>query len=190
MVKQQNQVEAKLDCVAILTNTNCSDRKSPTVSAPTIVSGKTNIANLVTFHSAGSKQRNMFVKIPFETEKHPYFSRVWFAKHRLDENSPLLTADARARVKMAGGNWPSDMNKWRDIKNCLQFRHILVFISGTSNATAATVYAQKVYDLTDAKVGYRFVPMNYYTDNGLLKTDTYLLNAVCQQRGGGSEPLQ
>ena len=182
--KQQNQVEAKLDCVAILTN-NCSDRRA---AAPT-VSGNTNIANLVTFHSA-SKQRNMFVKIPFEADKHPYFSRVWFPRHRLDENSPLLTPDARDRVKMAGGYWPSDMNNWRDIKNSLQFRHILFFVSGTSNATAATVYAQKVYDLTDAKVGYRFVPMNYYTDDGLLKTDTYLLNAVCEQRGGGSEPFE
>jgi hypothetical protein len=72
----------------------------------------------------------------------------------LDENLPILTTDAHACIKMAGGYWSSDMNNWRDIKNALQFLFILVFISGTSNATTATVYVQKVCSLTDAKVGY------------------------------------
>ena len=82
------------------------------------------------------------------------------------------------------------MNNHQSIKNSLRFRHILVCISGTSNATAATVYAQKLYDLVDVNVGYRFVPMNYRADDGSLRTDEYLLNAVCEQRGGGAEPFQ
>jgi hypothetical protein len=183
--------------VAILSN-DASDRKaitpntaSATASATACnTNGKTDIADLVTFHSAGSNHRNVFVKISFEADKHPYFSRVWIVKHRLDENSPLLTSEARSRVKMAGGHWPSDMNNYLDIKNCLQFRHLLVFVSGTSNSTASTVYVQKVYDLADVALGYRFVPMNYYSDDGVLNTDTYLLNAVCQQHGGLAEPFQ
>lgn len=82
------------------------------------------------------------------------------------------------------------MNNYQSIKSSLHFRHILVCISGTSNASAARVYAQKVYDLVDVNVGYRFVPMNYRTDDGSMKTDSYLLNAVYQQRGGGAEPFQ
>eukprot|EP00970_Alexandrium_tamarense_P012223 scaffold2846_cov231-Alexandrium_tamarense.AAC.1 len=92
--------------------------------------------------------------------------------------------------KMNRGYWPSDMNNYKMIKKSLHFRHILVCLSGTSNANATSVYVQKIYDLIDVNFGYRFVPMNYHTADGALKTDSYLLNAVYQQRGGGVEPFQ
>ena len=142
------------------------------------------------FHDPDSKQTHMFTSISLEVSTHPNFNRTWYGRHRLDENSPLLTSALRSRIKSAGGCWPSDMNNYQSIKNCLHFRHILVCISGTSNATAATVYAQKLYDLVDVNVGYRFVPINYRADDGSLRTDEYLLNAVCEQRGGGAEPFQ
>mmetsp|Transcript_14695 Transcript_14695/g.30798 ORF Transcript_14695/g.30798 Transcript_14695/m.30798 type:complete len:538 (+) Transcript_14695:488-2101(+) len=141
------------------------------------------------FHSSESKQPRVFCKLELDAEEHPYFRRVWFGRHRLDENSPLLTQAAKERIKMNGGYWPADMNNYQTIKKSLHFRHILVNMNGTSNANAMTVYAQKVYDLVDVNIGYRFVPMNYHDDNGVLKTDSYLLNAVCQQRGGGAEPF-
>jgi hypothetical protein len=142
------------------------------------------------FHSSDSKQPRIFCKLSLDTEEHPFFRRVWFGRHRLDENSPLLTQHARDRVKQNGGHWPADMNDYKSIKRSLHFRHILVCISGTSNANAASVYAQKVYDIVDVNVGYRFVPMNYRTPDGELKTDSYLLNAVHEQRGGGAEPFR
>ena len=109
---------------------------------------------------------------------------MFHGRHRLDENSPLLTPAARNRIKLAGGYWPADMNNCVSIKKSIHFRQLLVCISGTSNANAASVYAQKVYDLVDVNVGYRFVPMIYHADEkGTLKTDPYLLNAVYQQRG-------
>mmetsp|Transcript_8166 Transcript_8166/g.14779 ORF Transcript_8166/g.14779 Transcript_8166/m.14779 type:complete len:133 (+) Transcript_8166:348-746(+) len=132
----------------------------------------------------------MFTKLALDANEHPYFRRVWFGRHRLDENSPLLTPAARNRVKLNGGFWPAEMNNYESIKNSIHFRHILVCIQGTSKASATSVYAQKVYDLVDVTVGYRFVPMNYRTDDGDLKTDSHLLNAVYQQRGGGAEPFQ
>jgi hypothetical protein len=144
-----------------------------------------------TFHAHDSKQPRIFCKLTLDTEEHPFFRRVWFGRHRLDETSPLLTEHARNRVKENGGYWPADMNNYRSIKKSLHFRHILVCISGTSNANAASVYAQKVYDLVDVNVGYRFVPMNYHDEaqDGMLKTDSHLLNAVYEQRGGGGEPF-
>ncbi|KAL7427497.1 hypothetical protein ACHAXH_001730 [Discostella pseudostelligera] len=142
------------------------------------------------FYSPGSKQPNVFTSITLEDNTHPNFNRTWYGRHRLDENSPLLTPAVRNRIKNAGGYWPADMNNYQSIKRSLHFRHILVCLSGISNANAATVYAQKVYDLVDVNVGYRFVPMNYHADDGSLKTDAYLLNAVCMQRGGGAEPFQ
>ena len=142
------------------------------------------------FHDPDSKEPNVFTSISLEANTHPNFNRTWYGRHRLDETSPLLSPAVRSRIRKAGGYWPSDMNNYQSIKNSLHFRHILVCISGTSNATATTVYAQKVYDLVDVNVGYRFVPMNYHADDGSLKTDAYLLNAVCMQRGGGAEPFQ
>lgn len=200
-------VEANLDCVAILDpklsklNKSLPNDTSIAPEGQLKVNEKTTIAELakaldskaatrsIAFHSTGSKQPHMFTKISLDANEHPFFRRVWFGRHRLDENSPLLTPAARKRVKLANGYWPADMNNHQSIKKSLQFRHILVCIRGTANANAAPVYAQKVYDLVDVNVGYRFVPMNYHTDDNGLKTDPYLLNAVFQQRGGGAEPF-
>jgi hypothetical protein len=211
-VPQGEIVEAKLDCVAILDPNTSDPATMPIGSNPIsparghhVVSEKSTVAELAKvlmeanaktakrnlhFHSTNSKQPHMFTKISLDADEHPFFMRVWFGRHRLDENSPLLTHAARKRVKLAGGHWPPDMNNYQSIKDSLNFRHILVCISGTSNANAASVYAQKVYDRVDVNVGYRFVPMNYHAENGELKTDPYLLNAVYQQRGGGAEPFQ
>lgn len=201
-------VEAKLDCVAILDPklaklNNALIPNNGVINSPNKVDEKTTMAEFaqvlrdantktanrsLAFHSSDSKQPHMFTKISLDADEHPYFRRVWFGRHRLDENSPLLTPSARNRVKLAGGYWPADMNNYQSIKSNLCFRHMLICISGTSNANAASVYAQKVYDLVDVNVGYRFVPMNYHTE-GSLKTDPYLLNAVYEQRGGGAEPF-
>jgi hypothetical protein len=140
------------------------------------------------FHKK-SKQSRVLAKLSLDANEHPFFRRVWFGRHRLDEHSPILTQSAKHKIKQNGGYWPSEWNNARDIRNNLHFRHILVCLSGTSNANAASVYTQKVYDLVDVNVGYRFVPMNYHTPSGALKTDAYLLNAICEQRGGGGEPF-
>mmetsp|Transcript_23512 Transcript_23512/g.42470 ORF Transcript_23512/g.42470 Transcript_23512/m.42470 type:complete len:570 (+) Transcript_23512:20-1729(+) len=201
-------VNAKLDCVAILDPKLSKWNKTLQINdndTQSVVDEKTTISELakvlrdtnsktpnrtIAFHSADSKQPHMFTKLALDANEHPYFRRVWFGRHRLDENSPLLTPVARNRVKLNDGSWPAEMNNYESIKNSIHFRHILVCIQGTSKASATSVYAQKVYDLVDVTVGYRFVPMNYRTDDGDLKTDSHLLNAVYQQRGGGAEPFQ
>lgn len=199
-------VEAKLECVAILdpkiaqlSSQGSSNERGETDS---VINADSTVAELITalreqdrpttslaFHSADSKEPRVFTRLTLDADEHPYFRRVWFGRHRLDEHSPLLTRAARQRVKANGGSWPADMNDYHSIKSSLHFHHILVCISGTSNANAADVFAQKVYDLVDVNFGYRFVPMNYHGRDGGLRTDPYLLNAVYQQRGGGGEPF-
>ena len=209
---QQNThctVEAKLDCVAISEMSQLEAEADASNTSHTLrkVNSKTTIAEIanvlvretdtytaaanrqIAFHSADSKQPHVFTKISLDANEHPYFRRVWFGRHRLDENSPLLTPAARERVKAAGGHWPADMNNYVSIKRSLHFRHILVAFSGTANANAADVFAQKVYDLVDVNVGYRFVPMNFRDAGERLKTDPYLLNCVVQQRGLPAEPI-
>ena len=67
---------------------------------------------------------------------------------------------------------------------------MLVSLSGTSNADANSVYAQKVYDFSDVNIGYRFVNQLYRdVDDGMLRVDTRLINDVQEQAGGGGEAL-
>ena len=122
------------------------------------------------FFSSDSKLPRIFCKLTLDTEEHPFFRRVWFGRHKLDENSPLLTQHARDRVKQCGGYWPPEMNNYKSIKRNIHFCHLLVCIKGTSNANARSVHAQKVYDLMDVNVGYRFIPMNYHAPDGEIKT--------------------
>lgn len=210
-------VEARLDCVAIFdqsriistdssfysgefgitglgsfpqsTNNNGHTDNDPEAANAANGNDSNNPQPTAIFHSHNSKQDRAITKLTLESNEHPYFRRVWFGRHILDENSPLLSELARTKIKQNGGYWPTDLNNHFSIRDNLHFRHVLVCFSGTSNANATSVYAQKVYDLIDVNVGYRFVPMNYHTETGELKTDSYLLNAISEQRGGGAEPF-
>ncbi|KAL7475854.1 hypothetical protein ACHAW6_001753 [Cyclotella cf. meneghiniana] len=197
-------VEARLDCVAILdsklsradtidsieplTSHECLQTANQPLNSTDEFTQVVMDQHTPLFHNPKSKQSRVLAKLSLDANEHPFFRRVWFGRHRLDEHSPLLTRSAKNKIKRNGGYWPSEWNNARDIRNTLHFRHILVCLSGTSNANATSVYIQKVYDMVDVNVGYRFVPMNYHTPSGALKTDTYLLNAICEQRGGGAEP--
>ena len=107
--------------------------------------------HIAIFHDPNSKQPLTSTKLTLDVNEHPFFRRVWFGRHSLDQNSPLLTSAARDKIKRNGGYWPVEWNNHWSIRENLNFRHILVCFSGTSNANAASVYAQKIYDLVDVK---------------------------------------
>ncbi len=152
------KVEAKLSCVAILdpeitkSKLDALTKSEQPEAAMLKVHEKMTLVELaevlrdanparknrhLNFHSADSKQPHMFTKIKLDADEHPFFRRVWFGRHRLDEDSPLLTPSARHKVKLAGGYWPAELNNFQSIKKSIHFRHLLVCISGTSNATAS-----------------------------------------------------
>lgn len=134
--------------------------------------------------------KRIFAKLDVESQDHPFFKRIWIVRHRLDEESPLLKSHARKMVQRAGGFWPKELNNHEGVRAAVLFEQILVSLSGTSNADANSVYAQKVYDFADVNVGYRFVNMLYRDkDDGSLQVDMRLLNDVQEQNGGGGEPL-
>lgn len=135
--------------------------------------------------------KRIMTKLECLTHDHPFFKRVFLLRHTLDHTSPLLTAAARQRVKKANGLWPKEMTDAETVRRSIQFDHLLVSLSGTSNADAKSVYAQTVYEFADVHVGYRFVNMLYRDEkDGALKVDTNLINDVMEQAGGGGEPLQ
>ena len=139
--------------------------------------------------SARLVSKRIFCKMPIEASDHPFFKRVWLARHVLDETSPILKPKARRQIRRNGGSWPDELCTWNAIRNSLQFNQILVSLNGVSNVSASDVYAQKIYDFVDINVGYQFVNILYKDTNGTLKVDTDLINDVREQEGGGGEPL-
>lgn len=134
--------------------------------------------------------KKIFSKLEVDTPDHPFFKRVWVVKHTLDRHSPLLTQEARRKVTRNRGNWPGELNNYEAIRASIRFDQILVSMSGTSNADASSVYAQKCYDFVDVNVGYRFVNILYRDPrNDRLCVDTEYINDVLEQYGGGAEPF-
>jgi hypothetical protein len=132
--------------------------------------------------------KRIFSKMMLEASDHPFFKRVWLARHVLDESSPILTQRARRAVRKCGGYWPENLNNYQGVQESLAFNQILVSLNGVSNVSASDVYAQKIYDHVDVNVGYQFVNL-LYRDGDSLKVDTDLINDVKEQNGGGGEPL-
>jgi hypothetical protein len=94
-------------------------------------------------------------------------------------------------LRLNNGYWPSELNDYESVRACLNLDQLLVSLSGTSNADANSVYAQKIYDFHDINVGYRFVNMLYRDPkDGSLKVDHSVINDVVEQPGGGGEPFQ
>ena len=134
--------------------------------------------------------KRIFSKMLIEASEHPFFKRVWLARHVLDDTSPLLSPKARRAIRKNGGFWPAHLNNYEGVRKSLDFNQILVSLSGVSNVSAADVYAQKIYDVVDVNIGYQFVNLLYRDgEDGALKVDTTLINDVKEQNGGGGEPL-
>lgn len=139
--------------------------------------------------SAPLVNKRIFCKMLLEANEHPFFKRVWLARHVLDETSPILLPKVRRQIRRCQGHWPESLNTHEGVRNSLQFNQILVSLNGISNVSAADVYAQKIYDFVDINVGYQFVNVLYKDKDGTLMVDTSVINDVQEQDGGGGEPL-
>ena len=113
----------------------------------------------------------VFHKITLETDKHPFFKRVWTVRHRLSESSPLLTAEARRTIRKNGGTWPRwliDLALDEEDGGVIQFYELIVHFSGVANASGSAVYAQKLYTRQDIMVGHEFKSVLTVVDGRLI----------------------
>ena len=133
--------------------------------------------------------KHIFAKMMIQAGEHPFFKRVWLARHVLDDTSPLLTPRTRRLIRKCDGYWPEHLNNYEGVRQSLKFNQILVSLNGVSNVSASDVYAQKIYDFIDVNIGYQFVNLLYRGDTDQLKVDVDLINDVREQTGGGGEPL-
>ena len=134
-------------------------------------------------------EKKSFGRVEIESQEHPFFERIWVARHVLDQDSPLLKPEAKELIQMNGGHWPPQLNSAEGVRKSVKFDQLLVSLSGTSNADANTVYAQKIYDFVDLCVGYCFCNMLFRHPKKGLVADPSLLNDVVEQVGGGGEDL-
>lgn len=133
--------------------------------------------------------KRIFVKMNIEASSHPFFKRVWLARHILDETSPIVKASVRRQIRRLGGSWPEKLNSYTGVRESLFFNRILVSLTGTANISASSVYAQKIYHFEDCNIGYQFVHMMYKDSEGETQVRPDLINDVMEQHGGGGEPL-
>jgi Ion channel len=78
-------------------------------------------------------EEKMFTKIHIESQEHPFFKRMWVAKHVLDHESPLLRPETRNLIRLNAGHWPVELNSAKSVRKCVCFDQLLVSLSGTSH---------------------------------------------------------
>jgi len=163
-------------------------------------------------------EKKVYYPILLSPDTHPHFSRIWYARHTLNAESPLLKRDIRDMIVKDGGKWDVDFNHWQEIRDCLnEFISLRITLSGTSAVSASTVYGEHVYEFDDVCVGWRFANMvyetkeraysscwrtfgcgralmedekeNHDTSDMRTKIDAALLHDIIPQPGGDHEPL-
>ncbi len=131
--------------------------------------------------------RLIFSKLSLDNSEHPMFRRVWSFRHVIDQDSPLLTKEARQKIIMNGGAWKGVWNTPEYIRKAIHFNEMIVSFTGVSTLSNFSVYKQKAYDTSNIVIGYEFVNMLYHSKRGNLKVDLSLLNDVIEQTDGVSE---
>jgi hypothetical protein len=96
-----------------------------------------------TSHTLSRNQ--LYYKVDIEAPDHPFFKRVWVVRHILNDKSPIVKQRVKTAIRRNNGRWPySKLNTYENIKQSLHFNHLIVSLTGVSNVSASTVYAQKI----------------------------------------------
>ena len=70
--------------------------------------------------------------VALEPSEHPYFKRVWYFRHTLNQNSPLLDQSVRQHI-MRDGGWDNRRHRYQDIlASLVNFHRIRITFKGTS----------------------------------------------------------
>lgn len=185
-------------------------------------------------------EKVVYYPVTLTPDSHPHFSRIWYARHVLNAESPLLKREFRDMIAQ-DGKWDNgtngaivttveyhlsfasshlhslynnaDFNTWQEIRDCLNpFISLRITLSGTSAVSAASVYAEHVYEFDDVCVGWRFANMVYEDSlkpfkswwqeltvgkeenkiqrpDLMTKVDIKLLHDIVPQPGDDHEPL-
>jgi hypothetical protein len=200
--------------VAILSIPKMAAQLAEAVAAGAVVDPGMRVVSMLEDPSDnGVSQATIYSRLELENDSHPFFKHVWTLRHRIDADSPLLDSrgleilqshlrdqraaasasaggDRKAAAAAAEGSWPPSLNSWMALRTHLQFKEIVVTLSGTDHITGRSVYGHTTYTPADMAIGWRFAnPLRKELD-GSLGVDLGLISDVLQQVGGGGEPLE
>lgn len=128
-----------------------------------------------------SNSRRVFSKVEIETDSHPFFKRIWNIRHILNENSPLLTEDARNVIRLNNGLWPASLCNPDVIRGCLEMSQLIVSLSGTAVVSGSSVYKLHVYEADFVQIGRTFENPLARDPDGKLTVDMHLVHSTKPQ---------
>ncbi|KAL7555146.1 hypothetical protein ACHAWF_018750 [Thalassiosira exigua] len=154
----------------------------------------------------------IYYPLNLEPKSHPYFRRVWYIRHTLNEKSPLLKRHVREQIKRDQG-WSASRHVHQDIRSSLvDFHRIRLTFKGTSAMSNAMVFSQKVYTFEDVYIGWQFGQifhererwkwLKFWAPKKMLEEDESnideddlvldkrLIHDILPQSGGGQEPIE
>jgi hypothetical protein len=85
--------------------------------------------------SAKKPPRITFAKLDLDEPEHPLFKRIWKINHVIDQDSPLLTAEAKRAILNNNGQWPRKWNNHQAVRRAVRFKQLVVSFTGLSNLT-------------------------------------------------------
>lgn len=139
--------------------------------------------------------KQTFHKLELEAESHPYFKRVWYCRHTLDGQSPLVRREVRREIRSTG-RWPLEKSNHVGVRASLvKFNTIITTMKGTLNTTSNGVFIEKRYKYENICIGYKHAGLLYLSDSKTakgekqVKIDLALIHDIVPQQGGGAEPL-
>jgi len=178
-----------------IVNKNCNKSKhllnaAVTCSAllPTSTKSNTNSTAIPdeTYKSKISNQDTVSTKYELKVDviNSGYFDDVYYIRHILDKNSPLVKDSIKTMISEYG-TWPSTLNDYVSMRESLtEFQKIVVLFDGIDEVTACSVYAQKCYEFEDIYIGWEFVGLSNKD-----KVDMNRVHNIIPQSCGGNEPL-
>ena len=152
-----------------------------------------NVVVVKEVHQDENVLRRQFRNVNVEPSSVPLFDKILYVRHVLHQDSPLLKNEIRKRMKKNHGRWPPEIDTAEKIRGCFDFTQMIVSLEGISDVSKSTVYSQKVYDISEIRIGWRFSDMTKKTAiNGELeyRVDFSKSNVVEEQKGGGGERLE
>jgi hypothetical protein len=119
-----------------------------------------------------------YYPLVLELPMHPLFNKIFYGRHTLDLNSPLLTRNAKRQIKIhtKGRGWPRFLNSGTLLRDCIiSFESIIVCLSGIE-VSGGDVYSMTRYSQDDMRLHGTLSSM--YDDND--QFDVKRINDFCE----------
>ena len=65
--------------------------------------------NLGAANTNADLEKKVYYPVTLSPDSHPHFSRIWYARHTLNAESPLLKREVRDMIVKDGGKWDKGM---------------------------------------------------------------------------------